>query len=280
MNDLLRILMHSPISLLLLFLFVCGPSLVCADEVRLSSTIGPIDAGIVPLLAQTYEKKTGTKIVYEGAGTGATLKKAQTGAFDMVMVHARALEDEFIAQGYGRDRRDVMYNDFVILGPTDDPAGIKGMASAGEAFRKLAAAKVHFVTRGDKSGTHVKEMEIWKAIDMEPTGDWYEVFAEGSKGNKVTTKYADSRKAYVLMDRATYLTLKKEIALVPLVEGDTILLNYIAVIAVNPEKFPTVNTKGATAFMDWLTNDEAQTLIRDFGKDTFGEPLFFPNAKK
>ena len=197
----------------------------------------------------------------------------------MVMVHARALEDEFVAQGYGRDRRDVMYNDFVILGPPEDPAGVKGMRVATDAFRKIAAAGAPFVTRGDKSGTHVKEMEVWKASGVEPSGAWYETFAEGSKGNKVTTRHADSRKAYVLMDRATYLTLKQEITLVPLVEGDKLLMNYIAVIAVNPERFPNVNAKGATAFMDWLTGDEAQALIRDFGKDTFGEPLFFPNAK-
>jgi tungstate transport system substrate-binding protein len=153
------------------------------------------------------------------------------------------------------------------------------MRVAVDAFRKIAAAGAPFVTRGDKSGTHVKEMEVWKASGVEPTGAWYETFAEGSKGNKVTTRHADSRKAYVLMDRATYLTLKKEIGLVPLVEGDKLLMNYIAVIAVNPERFPNVNAKGATAFMDWLTGDEAQALIRDFGKDTFGEPLFFPNAK-
>ena len=274
-----RTLFAATLSFVALLFLASGPSLVRADQVKLSSTIGPIDAGIVPLLAKTYEAKTGTAIVYEGAGTGATLKKAQTGSFDMVMVHARALEDEFVAQGYGRDRRDVMYNDFVILGPPEDPAGVKGMRVAVDAFRKIAAAGAPFVTRGDKSGTHVKEMEVWKASGVEPSGAWYETFAEGSKGNKVTTRHADSRKAYVLMDRATYLTLKQEITLVPLVEGDKLLMNYIAVIAVNPERFPNVNAKGATAFMDWLTGDEAQALIRDFGKDTFGEPLFFPNAK-
>ncbi len=251
-----------------------------AADIRLSSTIGPIDAGIVPLLAQKYEEKTGTKVVFEGAGTGATLKKAQTGDFDLVMVHARKLEDAFVKDGYGVDRRDVMYNDFVILGPAEDPAKIKGQKNAAEALKIIAAAKAPFVTRGDMSGTHVKEMEVWEKAGLKPEGDWYMLFAEGSKGNKATTLYANEKNAYTLMDRATWLTLKNDIKLVPLVEGDEILLNYIAVIAVNPEKFPKVNAAGAKAFMDWLTGPEAQGIIKTFGMDKYGQPLFFPNAKK
>jgi tungstate transport system substrate-binding protein len=251
-----------------------------ANEVRMSSTIGPVDAGIVPLLAETYENKTGVKVIFEAAGTGATLEKAKTGNFDLVMVHARKLEDRFIAEGFGRDRRDVMYNDFVVLGPKDDPARIKGMKSAPEAFAAIARGKVPFVTRDDKSGTHVKEMEIWEKASVTPEGKWYNRFAGGKKGNKATTLYADGEKAYTLMDRATYLTLKKEISLTPLVEGDRILLNFIAVIAVNPEKIPSVNAAGAKAFMDWLVGSEAQGIIKTFGVDAYGEPLFFPNAQK
>jgi tungstate transport system substrate-binding protein len=248
--------------------------------VRLSSTIGPIDAGIVPLLAKKFEEKAGVKVAFEGAGTGATLKKAQTGEFDMVMVHARKLEDAFVAEGYGVDRRDVMYNDFVVLGPRNDPAKIKGLTSAAEAFKKIAVAKTLFVTRGDQSGTHVKELEVWEKAGIKPEGRWYLLFADGKLGNKATTKFADEKKAYTLMDRATYLTVKKEIALAPLVEGDAVLLNYIAVIAVNPAKFPNVNADGTKAFMDWLVDSEAQGIIKAFGVDAYGEPLFFPNAKK
>jgi tungstate transport system substrate-binding protein len=262
------------------YFLLCSPALAAPADVRLSSTIGPIDAGIVPLLAKKFEEKTGVNIRFEGAGTGATLKKAQTGEFDMVMVHARKLEDAFVAEGYGVDRRDVMYNDFVILGPTGDPARIKGMKNAAEAFGNIAAAKALFVTRGDQSGTHVKEMEVWEKAGLKPEGDWYMLFADGKLGNKATTQYADGKKAYTLMDRATYLTLKKEIALTPLVEGDAVLLNYIAVIAVNPAKFPKVNAAGARAFMDWLVSAEGQGLIKTFGVDVYGEPLFFPNAKK
>jgi len=259
-------------------LLLSSAALAAPAEVRLSSTIGPIDAGIVPLLAKKYEEKSGVKILFEGAGTGATLKKAQTGDFDMVMVHARKLEDAFVAEGYGMDRRDVMYNDFVILGPSDDPAKIKGLKNAAEAFGKIAAAKAPFVTRGDMSGTHVKEMEVWEKAGLKPEGAWYLLFADGKLGNKATTKYTNGHKAYTIMDRATYLTMKKDIALAPLVEGDAVLLNYIAVIAVNPAKFPKVNAAGAKAFTDWLVCPEAQDIIRTFGVDAYGEPLFFPNA--
>jgi tungstate transport system substrate-binding protein len=222
------------------------------DVVRLSSTIGPVDAGIVPLLAKTYEQKTGIRIAYEAAGTGATLEKAKGGGFDMVMVHARKLEDRFIEEGFGMDRRDVMYNDFVVLGPEDDPAGIKGTKAAADAFAAIAKAKAPFVTRNDMSGTHVKEMEVWEKAGIVPDGPWYDRFADGRKGNKATTLYANGKMAYVLMDRATYLTSRRDIALVPLMDGDSILLNFIAVIAVNPEKFPSLNAAGARAFMDWL----------------------------
>ncbi|MDR1778091.1 MAG: substrate-binding domain-containing protein [Desulfovibrio sp.] len=270
----------------LVLAFCLGAGLVfagiarAAGEVRMSSTIGPVDAGIVPLLAKIYEQKSGVKVTFEAAGTGATLEKAKKGNFDMVMVHARKLEDQFIAEGFGRDRRDVMYNDFVILGPKDDPARVKGMKSASEAFAAIAKAEALFVSRNDRSGTHVKEMDIWGKTGITPSGSWYDCFVDGKKGNKATTLYADGKKAYTLMDRATWLTLKKEVSLTPLVEGDRILLNFIAVIAVNPEKFPSVHAAEAKAFMDWLVGKEAQGIIRTFGVDAYGEPLFFPNAQK
>jgi tungstate transport system substrate-binding protein len=252
---------------------------LAADTVRMSSTIGPIDAGIVPALVEAYGKKTGTKVTFEGAGTGATLEKAKSGNFDMVMVHARSLEDKFIADGFGVDRRDIMYNDFVILGPASDPAGIKGMKSAPAALTRIAIMGAPFVTRGDMSGTHVKELEVWEAAHIKPDGDWYVTYSLGKLGNGATTTFANRRQAYVLMDRATYLTMKKSISLVPLVERDPILLNLIAIIRVNPEKFPGLNVDAAMAFADWLETDEAQMLIKDFGVKKFGEPLFFPNSK-
>ena len=266
---------------LLLFVLLLSSSTAFCAEVKLSSTIGPIDAGIVPLLAKIYEEKIGTKVSFEGAGTGATLEKAKSGKFDMVIVHAKSLEDKFIADGFGVDRRDIMYNDFVILGPKEDPAGIKGMKSSAEALRKIAQSQSLFVTRGDQSGTHVKELEVWKAAGLSPNSEknhWYVTFSLGNLGNGPSTIFADKRNAYILMDRATYLTRKKEIKLVPLVEKDPLLLNLIAAIQVNPARFPAVNASGAKAFIDWLCGDEAQTIIRDFQVAKYGEPLFFPNS--
>ncbi|HAJ93682.1 MAG TPA: tungsten ABC transporter permease [Synergistaceae bacterium] len=252
-----------------------------AGTIKLSSTIGPVDAGIIPLLAETYKAKTGTDFVIEKAGTGATLNKAKTGDFDMVVVHARALEDQFIKEGFGQNRKDIMYNDFVILGPKEDPAGIKGMKSAAEAFRTIAAKGVPFISRGDMSGTHVSEMNVWKAAGIAPDGEkdeWYTVFSLGKLGNGATTDFTNKRNAYTIMDRATYLTKKKGLKIVPLVEGDPILLNLIAAIEVSPKRFPNVNNADVVKFVNWLCEDEAQMIIKDFKVKQYGEPLFFPNS--
>jgi tungstate transport system substrate-binding protein len=252
-----------------------------AGTIKLSSTIGPVDAGIIPLLAETYKAKTGTDFVIEKAGTGATLNKAKTGDFDMVVVHARALEDQFIKDGFGQNRKDIMYNDFVILGPKEDPAGIKGMKSAAEAFKTIAAKGVPFISRGDMSGTHVSEMNVWKAAGITPDGEkdeWYTVFSLGKLGNGATTDFTDKRNAYTIMDRATYLTKKKGLKIVPLVEGDPILLNLIAAIEVSPKRFPNVNNADVVKFVDWLCDDDAQMIIKDFKVKQYGEPLFFPNS--
>lgn len=267
--------------LLTLFLFV--PGLCRAQEgcVLLASTIGPIDSGIVGALEDAFEKETGIRVRHVGAGTGAALKIAEGGNIDIVMAHARALEEKFIKEGYGTQRIPLMYNDFVILGPPADPAGIKGMKTGAEALKDIAARQALFITRGDKSGTHVAEMDIWAKAGIKPAGAWYVTYEKGSLGNVPTTKYADERNAYVFMDRATYLALKKDIKLVILVENDEALLNYISLIPVNPEKFPRVNHADALAFAKWLTAPlKGQRLIADFGKDKYGAPLFFPNSRE
>ena len=248
------------------------------DVLLMASTIGPIDAGIVRALEEAYLAKTGVLVRHAGAGTGAALDMAKRGGFDLVMVHARALEDKFVAEGFGIDRRDVMYNDFVILGPASDPAGIRNERGAMAALARIAQRQVPFVTRGDNSGTHVKEKELWQAAGITPRGAWYVTYEKGADGNAPTTRYANERQAYLLMDRATYLTLKKEISLQVLVERDPELLNYIAVIRIDPARFPKSNATGAQAFVDWLVSDEAQLLIKSFGVDQYGESLFFPNS--
>jgi tungstate transport system substrate-binding protein len=188
--------------------------------VMMASTIGPIDAGIVAALEDAFRQRTGIDVRHAGAGTGAALDMAKTGSFDLVLVHARRLEDEFVAAGFGVDRRDVMYNDFVILGPASDPARIRGERSAATALAKIASARALFVTRGDQSGTHVKELEIWQKAGIKPSGSWYATFERGAAGNVPTTRYANERQAYVLMDRATVLTLKRDLRLHVLVEKD------------------------------------------------------------
>jgi tungstate transport system substrate-binding protein len=249
-----------------------------AKKILLASTIGPIDAGIVGALEEAFTKKTGIAVEHTGAGTGQALKMAETGKYDLVLVHAKALEEKFVADGYGTKRYALMYNDFVILGPVADPAKIRGLKDAAAALRAIAQEQALFVTRGDKSGTHMKELDVWKKAGIEPQGAWYQVFPEGAKGNAPTLAFANEKQAYTIMDRATYITLKTKITLQILVERDDILLNYMTVIPVNPAKFPQVHHADALQFIEWLQGREAQTIIRDFGKDKYGEPLFFPNS--
>jgi tungstate transport system substrate-binding protein len=245
----------------------------------LSSTIGPIDAGIVSALEDQFEKDTGIRVRHVGAGTGAALDIARKGAIDLVLVHAKSLEEKFIADGFGTERIPLMYNDFVIVGPASDPAAIKGTKLVTEALKKIMDSGSLFISRGDKSGTHVAEMELWGKAGIKPAGSWYAVYEKGAEGNVPTLKYTNQKDAYTVIDRATYISIKDQIKLVVLVEGDEVLMNYISLIPVNPAKFPTVNAKDTMTFVKWLTSSKkGQLIIRDFGKDKYGAPLFFPNS--
>jgi len=270
------------LGLALVFLLLLVPGIGLSKDtgfVLLSSTIGPVDAGIVGALEDRFEKETGIRVRHVGAGTGAALDMARKGPFDLVLVHAKSLEEKFIEEGYGTERIPLMYNDFVILGPAADPAGIKGLKTAAEALTAIAQKQKSFVSRGDKSGTHVAEMALWEKAGTKPAGDWYIVYEKGSLGNAATLKYADEKNAYTVIDRATYLSLKKEIHLVIFVEGDEAMLNYISLIPVSPKKFSGVNYKETMTFVKWLTSpSKGQKIIETFGKETYGEPLFFPNS--
>src|SRR5512139_2904222 len=224
--------------------------------ILLSSTIGPIDAGIVGLLEDEFEKETGIRVRHVGSGTGAALNIARKGNVDLVLVHAKSLEEKFVNEGFGTERIDLMYNDFVIVGPARDPAGIKGMKMATEALRKISEKKVTFISRGDKSGTHVAEMELWGKAGIKPSGSWYVIYEKGATGNVPTLRYTDEKSAYTVIDRATYLTLKGQIKLDILVEKDEALLNYMTLIPVNPQKFPKVNYGDVMVFVKWLTSPE------------------------
>lgn len=269
------------LSTLMSICFLASAALAEQGFILLASTIGPIDAGIVSALEDAFEKETGIRVRHVGAGTGEALKIAEKGNIDLVMVHARKLEEKFVAAGFGTERIPFMYNDFVILGPAADPAGIRGMKSATEALKTVAAKSAMFVTRGDNSGTHVAEMELWTKAGLQPAGAWYRVFEKGSEGNKPTLRFANSQQAYILMDRATYLSLKKELTLQILVEGDEALLNRISLIPVSQQKFPKVNAQDSITFAKWLTDPaKGQKIVNDFGKDKFGAPLFFPDSKE
>jgi len=274
--------MRKRVSLWLVCLLLCFPLTVQAQTkgfLLMASTIGPIDAGIVSVLEDQFEKESGIRVRHVGAGTGEALKIAEKGNVDLVMVHAKSLEEKFVKDGFGTERIPVMYNDFVIVGPAGDPAGIKGMAGAAEALKKIAGKGAPFISRGDKSGTHVAEMEIWAKAGVKPAGAWYTVYEKGKEGNAPTLKYTDEKGAYTFIDRATYLSLKDTIKLAVLVEKDDALLNFISVIPVNPKKFPRANYKDAMKFIEWMTAPEkGQKIIVDFGVDKYGSPLFFPNS--
>jgi tungstate transport system substrate-binding protein len=249
--------------------------------VVLASTIGPIDAGIVSVLEEAFERETGIRVRHVGAGTGEALKIAQGGSVDLVLVHAKALEERFVEDGYGTERIPFMYNDFVIVGPPADPAGVRGTRSATEALRAVASKGAPFVSRGDRSGTHVAEMELWSKAGVAPSGSWYVVYEKGSEGNAATLRYTDQRQAYTVIDRATWLTLKSGSTLAVLLEKDEALLNFITLIPVSPKKFPKVNQRGATRFVQWLTApDKGQRIVEQFGVERYGAPMFFPNSQE
>jgi tungstate transport system substrate-binding protein len=207
-------------------------------------------------------------------GTGAALKLGENGDADVVLVHARALEDKFMAAGFGSVRRDVMYNDFVIVGPKRDPAGVKGGKDVIAAMKKIGASGAKFVSRGDESGTHRMEKDYWKSAGVEPKGAWY--LSSGQGMGQVLTM-AGQLDGYALTDRATYAAYKDKSGLETLVEGDPKMFNPYGIIAVNPQKHPTVNNRGAVAVVNWMTSSEGQKAIADFKIN--GVQMFFPSAK-
>jgi len=263
----------------LAILFPCLGYAQDGNFVLLASTIGPIDSGIVGALEEGFEKDTGIRVRHVGAGTGAALKMAEGGQFDLVLAHAKSLEEKFVQGGFGTQRIPLMYNDFVIVGPAADPAGIRGMKTAAEALKTIAAKGVTFITRGDQSGTHVAELDLWAKSGVKPAGSWYVTYEKGSTGNVPTLLFTDEKQAYTVIDRATQLSVRNRIKLAILVENDEAMLNFISLIPVNPAKFPRVNAAAAMQFVQWMMAPEkGQTIIRDFGKDQYGAPMFFPNS--
>jgi len=243
---------------------------------KLATTTSTEDTGLLDYLLPEFTKDTGYEVQVIAVGTGQAIEMGEAGDVDVILVHSRAAEDKFVEEGYGVDRRDVMYNDFLIIGPADDPAGIKGEPDVLKAFAAIKEKQAPFVSRGDDSGTDKKEKGIWQKANITPEGDWY---IEVGQGMGDTFRMADEKKAYTLIDRGTYLALKDNYQLEPMVEGSPDLLNPYGVIPVNPEKHPNVDFEGATAFAEWLTSEKGQKMIGEFGVDKFGQQLFVPDAK-
>ncbi len=263
--------------LLSLALSACGKVAPANPNLILATTTSTQDSGLLDLLVPIFEEAHGYTVQTIAVGTGAALRMAEEGNADVLLVHAPAAEMALMDAGFGADRLLIMHNDFVIVGPAADPAAIRSMTSAGEAFNSIASAQAAFVSRGDDSGTHKKEKSIWAGIDLTPAWDGY---IESGQGMGDTLIIASEKQAYTLTDRATYLANQENIDLEILVEGDAVLLNVYHVMTVNPEKWEAVNYEGALAFANFMISDEVQALIKDFGVDKFGQPLFFPDADK
>jgi len=267
-------------SILSVIIMFCLAATLAAAEtrIRMASTTSTQNSGLFDYLLPIFEKKTGIKVDVVAVGTGASIEIGKRGDADVVFVHAKEQELKAVGEGFFVNRHDVMYNDFVIIGPTNDPAKIKGMKSAIEAFKKIAEAGTSFVSRGDKSGTNTKELSLWKKASTEPAGQkWY---LEVGQGMEKTQRIADEKRAYTLTDQGTWLATrdKDKLDMVIVLEGDTSLFNQYGVMAVNPEKFKTAKYKEAMEFVNWIISKEGQDAVAAF-KDKNGNPLFIPNAK-
>jgi tungstate transport system substrate-binding protein len=248
-----------------------------STTVILSTTTSTQDSGLLDVLVPLFEKQTGFSVKTISVGTGQALALAARGEADVTLAHAPSLEKKYVAEGKMQNRRLVMYNDFVIIGPEADPAKIRGEKRAVEALRKIAAAQARFVSRGDKSGTHNLELALWKQAGIQPAAPWY---IESGQGMGATLGIANDRQAYTVTDRATMLAFARRIQLPPMVEGDRPLLNIYSVMEVNPANGPRVNVAGGKALADFIVSPDVQEVIRTFGVDKYGQPLFVPIAGK
>lgn len=261
--------MFKRLLILALLLVIAAPAFA-AVHLRLATTTSTENSGLLRVLLPPFEQANDCKVDVIAVGTGKAIKLGETGDVDVILVHARSKEDKFVAEGYGVDRRDVMYNDFVILGPPNDPAGIAGMKNAAKAMAKIAAAKATFVSRGDDSGTNTRELQLWKKAGIKPHGDWY---LEAGRGMGEVLTMADERRGYTLSDRGTYLAYAAKIDLKIDVEGDPGLFNPYGVIMVNPAKYPHVKVDLVQKFEDFLTSKQGRDLIT--GYQVNGKQLFY-----
>jgi tungstate transport system substrate-binding protein len=277
--------MRRILSLCLLFmsLFILLPRAIAqaADSgsrnVILSTTTSTQDSGLLEVLIPLFEKQSGYSVKTVSVGTGQALLLAAKGDADVALVHAPSLEKKYVADGKLLNRRLVMYNDFVIVGPKDDPAKIRSAKTSAAALKAIEQAKATFVSRGDNSGTHTLEKTLWKEAGVEPKGSWY---IEAGQGMGATLGIANERNAYTITDRGTLLALRQRVGLPILIEGDRALLNIYSVMEVNPANAPRINSAGGKAFAKFMVTPQTQTVIKSFGVEKFGQPLFVPVAGK
>lgn len=247
-------------------------------RIILATTTSTQDSGLLDYILPVFEEEYGITVDVVAVGTGKALEMGRNGEADILLVHAKESEEEFVAEGHGLERRDVMYNDFILVGPAEDSLGLKenyGNDILG-ALTAISENEATFVSRGDDSGTHKKELSIWSAAGIEPAGDWY---VEAGAGMGDVLKMADEMQGYTLTDRATYLNMRDVLELEILVEGDENLFNQYGIIPVNPEKSEQINAEGAQKLFEWFLSEETQKLIGEYGVEEFGQPLFTPNAK-
>ncbi len=267
MKKLLAILLAA---LMLFSLAACGGGAE-KKPIRLSTTTSVNDSGLLPYLLPSFEKATGYTVEVQSAGTGAAIQTAKDGNADLILVHAKASEEEFVSEGYGVERIPFMYNYFVVVGPKDDPAGIKGSKSAADAFDEIEDAEATFISRGDESGTHKAELKIWGDDVPEADDKWY---INAGQGMGACLTMASEKDAYCLTDKATFLSNKADLDLEILLSEGEDMKNTYSLIECNPEKLTDLNTEGAKAFIEWMTGDEASALIAKYGEEQYGEALF------
>lgn len=258
-------------SCLLVSLFFGNIVFAETPTIKLATTTSTENSGLLAKLLPVFEKESGYRVHVIAVGTGKALRLAREGDVDVVLVHARAAEDRLVADGFGTDRRDVMYNDFVVVGPKQDPANIQGDSDAALALKKIATTHSIFISRGDNSGTHKKERALWKQTGVSPTGRWYR---EAGQGMGKVLQIAGELQAYTLTDRGTWLAYYNKLPLQILAEGDERLFNPYGIIAVSPKKYPDINYTGAMQLIKWITSPPAQDIIRNF--KIAGSPLFVP----
>ncbi|KAB3535512.1 tungsten ABC transporter substrate-binding protein [Alkaliphilus pronyensis] len=262
-----------------LITFSAACSLISSKNstIILATTTSTENSGLLDYLLPVFTEDTGVKVKVVAVGTGQALRMGEDGDADIILAHAKAAEDEFVKLGHGVKRFDVMYNDFILIGPSSDPFNISTLAKNNilEAFALINTNKATFISRGDDSGTHKKELALWSQLDIEPTGDWY--FSVG-QGMGQVIQMANEKNAYTLADRGTYTSMKGKIDLQIIVEGDPTLFNQYGIIAVNPKKNPSINYDGAKKLIQWMLSEKGQYLIGEFGKEKYGEALFIPNG--